>query len=125
MKIIQTWLLIGTIEFLLALGLVAIAPIFLNSNHPWLGFLIWLMVPTMLMGSLVYICWRWIDALQARKLVVDRFPQYAYLKSTDFLDFPSEQVFQKLDMLAALQDDPDLRQLNISPLELLRKGKKR
>jgi hypothetical protein len=118
--VIQKWLTVGVAEVLLSLILFAIAPIFLNSNKPAIGFAIWLAVPTMLGGSGLYVARRVAEARAARKLFLKRFPEYAHLGLAEFLEISPEQVIENLEMLEAIQNDPDCKTLNLSPFELLK-----
>ena len=51
MKTLKRWLLWGAVWGVVSLMLMAIAPTFLNSHYPLLGFLIWL---TVVVGWLLY-----------------------------------------------------------------------
>ncbi|NJL42509.1 MAG: hypothetical protein HC935_02140 [Pseudanabaena sp. SU_2_4] len=115
----RKWLLIGMGEVILCLILLAIAPIFLNSNLPIIGFLIWLSIPLMLGGSLLYALRKVMDAQKSRNIFVREFPEYACLKFTDFLEIPSREMKRRLEIFAAIQDESDRDILNISPLDLL------
>jgi Kef-type K+ transport system membrane component KefB len=124
-KIISQWMAIAVVEIILSLVLLAIAPIFLNSNQPILGFLIWLIIPTILIGSGVYVLIRLRDAQKSRKIFVSRFPEYSHLKITDFLEFSSSYISENLEMLENAKNDPSLESLNLSLLDLLRNGNKK
>jgi Kef-type K+ transport system membrane component KefB len=123
LKIISQWMAIAVVEIILSLVLLAIAPIFLNSNQPILGFLIWLIIPTILIGSGVYVLIRLRDAQKSRKIFVSRFPEYSHLKITDFLEFSSSYISENLEMLENAKNDPSLESLNLSLLDLLRNQK--
>jgi uncharacterized membrane protein required for colicin V production len=116
---------IAIIEIILSLILLAIAPIFLNSNQPILGFLIWLIIPTILIASGVYVLIRLQDAQKSRHIFVSRFSEYSHLKITDFLEFSSSYVSENLEMLENAKNDPSLESLNLSLLDLLRNGNKK
>jgi len=121
---VQRWLILGVAELLAALVLIAVAPVFFNSNAPLIGFLIWLLVPCLLLGSVLYVIVQVIDAFKARRILVSRFPDYAYLGAIDFLELPSTVVKNHLEILEIMREDPDLR-LDSSPIDLLRRAKKR
>lgn len=125
MKTLWTWIAIGVVEILLSLFLFAIAPIFLNSNQPTIGFLIWLAVPTLLSASGLYVGLRIAEALRARHLFITRFPQYRPLGVLPFLDLSVRQVVARLELLDSLRDDPDWQALQISPLDFLRQPNSR
>jgi hypothetical protein len=120
---VQKWATIGIVEILLSLILISIAPVFLNSNKPTIGFSIWFAVASMWGGSGFYVVARTIEAKKARELFVSRFPEYSYLQVTDFLEVPSDRVIEILEMWEALKNEPDLQMLNISLLDLLREKK--
>jgi uncharacterized membrane protein YhaH (DUF805 family) len=122
-KIIRQWIAIAVVEIVLSLILLAIAPIFLNSNQPIFGFLIWFAIPTILIPSGVYVMMRLQDAQKSRQIFVSRFPEYSYLQITDFLEFTSIYVAENLEMLENAKNDPSLESLNISLLDLLRNQK--
>jgi hypothetical protein len=105
--------------------LLAIAPLFLNSSQPIIGFLIWLAIPLILGSSTTYTLRRIVDAHKARDIFVASFPEYSHLKTIDFLGIPSEEMRQRLEAFAAIQDDPDCDILNIAPLDLLHKTKRK
>lgn len=120
---IHRWIAIGIAEVSLSLVLMAIAPRFLNSNRPAIGFLIWLAVPVLLGSSGLYVAAQWSRANHAHRLFVSRFPHYADLAVTEFLDCSVAQVAAAIEQFEALQDDPDFEYLGISPLDLLRGAK--
>ncbi|MGD2183397.1 hypothetical protein [Lusitaniella coriacea] len=121
MNTIYKWVAVGVAEILLSLTLLAIAPMFLNSDKPAIGFAIWLGVPTMLGSSGLYAALRLKDAQKARQLAIAKCPEYSHLKIVDFLNYSSAQVAQSIEMYEVLQEDPDLNTLNISLLNLLEK----
>ncbi len=122
--VVQRWVLVGVVESLVSLVLIALAPIFLNSNYPLIGFLIWLAVPCLLLGSMLYVILQVSDAFKARQILVSRFPDYQYLRVLDFLELPSTVVASRLDLLEVMRDDPDL-QVDGSPIDVLRRANKR
>lgn len=119
-NILKKWIILGVLEGLLSLVLISVAPIFLNSDRPWIGFLIWLGVIGLLVSSVLYVIYRLIDAHRARKLFVSSFPEYHYLGTLDFLGFSHAHVAKNLNTFLAAQADPDFQSLQISPLDLLR-----
>ena len=118
------WGAIALIELILALLLIAIAPVFLNSNQPVIGLLIWLGVVVMLGGSGAYAIARMRDGYRARKLFITAFPAYSYLGVQDFLEISSHQVRQTIDTIQTAQADPDFSSLQISPLDVLQGARK-
>ncbi|MDY7015510.1 MAG: hypothetical protein SVX43_18325 [Cyanobacteriota bacterium] len=58
---LQKWGIVGAVEIVLSLILLAVAPVFLNSNKPAIGFAIWLAVPTLLGSSGLYATHRIVD----------------------------------------------------------------
>lgn len=109
---------------ILSLVLIAIAPVFLNSDKPIFGFIIWLAVPTTLCGSGIYAGIRINDAIHAKKLLTRKFPEYRHLPITKFLDLSSDYVEANLEMLELAQSDPDFQNLNISLFDLLNRDRK-
>lgn len=119
------WGAIALIELILAVVLIALAPMFLNSNQPLIGFLIWIGVGVMLGGSAVYAIARIRDSYRGRKLFITAFPDYGYLGIQDFLDISSTQVQQTIATLKTAQADPDFSSLQISPLDVLQGARKK
>jgi hypothetical protein len=120
---LQKWLTIGIAEIVLSLFLIAIAPIFLNSNKPLLGFAIWLFVPTLLSSSGIYVTVKIIDAQKARSLFIQHFSNYSYLKIDSFLGFSAVDIEQNLKLLEAVNNDPSFDDLGISLIDILKKEK--
>lgn len=120
MKILQRWLTIALLELLAAGVALAIAPIFLNSNHPEVGFALWLAVPLVLGGSAA---WAGVRVAQARRsralwLRATDDPASQALSWVDFLAIPPEQVETAIANLQAGAEE--LAQLQIAPIDLLR-----
>lgn len=115
----QRWLLTALAEILLGLLLFAIAPFFLNSPWPLLGFAIVLGVPIAWVGSLGYGLWRWLDARRARTLLAQYEPVYRRLRTVQLLTISSRAVEEAIETLQLLNQDETYRVLNRSPLDLL------
>ena len=122
-NLIQKWIAIGLAEVVLSSLLIAFAPRFLNSNRPAIGFLMWLTVPTLVGSSGLYVTAKWISARKAHRRFITRFPQYSDLAVADFLNVSIAQITEAIEQFEVIQDDPDCRQLGISPLDLLRGAK--
>lgn len=120
---LKKWLAIGVAELLVCLVLFAWAPRFLNSNQPIVGFLMWLSAPALVGGSGAYLAARLTKANQARKLFITKFPEYADLPMTEFLDISIARMTRHLELLEAIKDDPDFQTLHLSPLDLFRGSK--
>lgn len=120
MKILCRWIVIGVIELLICVFLMAIAPHFLNSNYPLLGILLWLVVLSLLSVSIGVAIVRWIDARTARQLFVDHFPDYHPLTWIDFLGTTSLKVRQDIETFATLSVEPDAYRFQLSASDLLR-----
>ncbi|WP_156815612.1 hypothetical protein [Pseudanabaena sp. PCC 6802] len=103
----------------MCLILLAIAPIFLNSNLPIIGFAIWFAIPLMFGSSIIYIIRKIVDTIKTRDKFIGVFPEYSYLKITDFLGISSREMSQRLEAYMAIQDESDRDILNITPLDLL------
>ncbi len=124
MKILRCWILLGVIELLVCLFLMVIAPSFLNSNYPFLGFLIWLVVLSLVSLSIGVAIIRWLDARKACQLFVSYFSEYDYLTALDFLGTTSFQVCQDLETFSTLTAEPDAYRLQLSATDLLRRYQK-
>ena len=117
------WLAIGITEIILSLFLIAIAPIFLNSDKPLIGFGIWLFVPSLLGSSGIYVIVKIKNAQQARSLFVRHFPSYDYLAIDTFLHIPVAKIQKNLNLLKAIDDDPSFDGLEISLIDILKQEK--
>ncbi|MGD1936150.1 MAG: hypothetical protein ACFCA4_01140 [Cyanophyceae cyanobacterium] len=121
MAIVRRWVAIAFCEAVLSLILLAIAPTFLNSKNPWIGFAIWIAVPTMVGGSATYVATRSLNAKQAHALFCQACPRRSHtVTPLDFLDIPLEKVRQTLPQLEAWQETDETKILHLSPLDLLR-----
>ncbi|MDX2215435.1 MAG: hypothetical protein SFY66_19385 [Oculatellaceae cyanobacterium bins.114] len=98
-NLIHRWIAIGFVEIVLSLCLIAVAPRFLNSNRPAIGFLMWLTVPVLLGSSGLYVSVKWVNAQTVRDRFVTRFPQYSSLAITDFLDLSVAQVDEAIEQV--------------------------
>ncbi len=121
---LKKWLIIGMIEVFISLILMAIAPHFLNSNLPIIGFLIWVFVLILLNSSAIYILFMLWQAYQARKLFIAYFPDYKTLRIWDFIGLSSSQIQEKIEIFQEIKTDPDFSRLNFTPLDLLKGAKK-
>ena len=120
MGTVRNAIAIAITEIVIALGAFAIAPQFLNSKRPAVGFAIVLGVPMALGSSAAYALWRVADARRARALVWQVCPELTDLRVLDFIDIPADRVRQRLPDLRTIADDPDAPHLQLSPLDLLR-----
>ncbi|MCG9885372.1 MAG: hypothetical protein MH825_07330 [Cyanobacteria bacterium] len=122
---IRTAILVAALEGIVAVVALAIAPHWLNSDHPALGFAILVGVPMMLIGSVAYGLWRVVDAHRARHLLLALCPDQAHLSWVDFLTIPARRVRQRGADLRAIATDPAARELGLSPLDLLQPPRRR
>ena len=121
MAIMRRWLAIALGEIFLSLLLIAIAPTFLNSKTPWLGFAIWLAIPCMVGGSVLHVAMRSLEAQQAHHLFCKTCPHWREsVGPLDFLDIPLETVKRTLPQLQAWEETDETQALHLSPLDLLR-----
>ena len=121
MAVLRRWLAIAVGELVLSLVLLAIAPTFLNSKQPWLGFAIWITVPTLVGGSALYGVTRSLEAQRAHTLFCNTCPDWADTVSPiDFLDILLAQVQATLPQLQAWEETDETQLLHLSPLDLLR-----
>ncbi len=116
---LKRWFVIGISEVILSLILIAIAPIFLNSNKPIFGFLIWFTVPTTLAGSSLYAAGKLGSANRARNIFIAAFPEYSDLGVERFINLTPERVASQIDLLISAKESEEVRELNISLFEIL------
>ena len=117
------WFAIGIAEVILSLFLIAIAPIFLNSDKPLIGFAIWLFVPSLLASSGIYVIVKIKNAQKARSLFIRYFPSYDYLAIDPFLHISVAKIQKNLNLLKAIDDDPSFDGLEISLIDILKQEK--
>ena len=120
---LKRWLLIGVSEIIISITLISIAPVFLNSKKPFVGFLIWFTVPTVLVSSSVYAVGKLAAADRARKIFVTAFPEYSYLGVSDFLELSPAHVASQINLLVAAKETPEVQEFNISLFEILEQTK--
>ena len=120
---LKRWLLVGVSEIIVSLALISVAPTFLNSKKPTVGFLIWFTVPTVLTGSGIYAVVKLVAASQARKIFVTAFPEYSYLEASEFLELSPTHVASQIDLLISAKETSEVRELNISLFEILEQTK--
>lgn len=120
---LHKWFAIGITEIVLSFFLIAIAPIFLNSDKPLIGFGIWLFVPSLLGSSGIYAVVKIKNAQKARSLFIRHFPNYTYLGIDPFLGFSVIQIQQNLQLLKAINDDPSFDDLEIALIDILKQEK--
>lgn len=120
---LKYWLLIGASEIILALALIAMAPTWLNSKKPWIGFAIWLTAPMMLTTSSIYAVTKLTAANKSRTIFVTAFPEYSHLAARDFLELPPAYVSSQIDLLKAVKNTESITELNISLFEILEQTK--
>ena len=116
---LKRWLLIGVSEIIFSLALIAVAPTFLNSKKPVLGFAIWLAVPTVLSTSSIYAVVKLTAANRARKIFITAFPEYSCLNASDFLELSPAHVTSQIDLLLAVKETSAIQEFNISLFEIL------
>lgn len=117
---LKRWLLVGASEIIFSLALIAIAPTFLNSKKPVVGFMIWLTVPTVLATSGIYAVVKLTTANQARKIFMATFPEYSYLGTSEFLEISPADVTSQIDLLIAVKESSTIQEFNISLFEILK-----
>lgn len=83
-----------------------------------------MMVLSLFLGSVVYVSYKLRSAQQARRIFITRFPEYTYLSWQPFLHLSPTQVRHQLDILTAVQNDPDWQALHLSPLDFLHGARK-
>lgn len=120
MNIIRAWIGIGIAEGVLILVLAAIAPAFINSHVPILGFLIWIVIVGLLGYSLLHVIRRLRDATHSRRLFIRQFPDYSDLSVIHFLEYSSTRVQTTLEIWQTVHQEPEFQSLEMSPLEFLK-----
>ena len=120
---LKRWLLIGASEIIISLALISIAPTFLNSKKPAMGFLIWFTVPTVLASSSIYAVVKVVAANKARKIFVTAFPEYSYLEASEFLELSPTHVASQIDLLISAKEKIEVEEINISLFEILEQTK--
>lgn len=118
-KKLKRWLTIGVSEIIISLILISIAPTFLNSRKPEIGFLIWFTVPTVLVSSSIYGVAKLKAASKARNIFIKAFPEYNYLKIDKFLDISPAHVASQINLLISAKETPEVQEFNISLFEIL------
>ncbi|MEM7594951.1 MAG: hypothetical protein AAF383_26220 [Cyanobacteria bacterium P01_A01_bin.83] len=120
---LKHWLAISVSEIVISLVLISLAPTFLNSKKPFIGFLIWFTVPTVLTSSSIYAVNKFAAANKAKKIFTAAFPEYSYLKTSEFLELPPAHVASQIDLLVAIKETSAIQELNISLFEILEQTK--
>lgn len=120
---LKQMLLIGASEIFLALALLWVAPTFLNSKKPWLGFAILLGVPIALTSSSIYAIAKIHTANKTKQIFIATFPEYANLSVSKFLELSPAHVDRQLDLLIAIKETSEIQELNISLFEILEQTK--
>ena len=120
---LKHWLIIGVSEITISLILISVAPTFLNSKKPFFGFLIWFTVPTVLVSSSIYTLEKILAANKAREIFVTTFPEYSYLKASDFLEISPDYVASQINLLIAVKETSEIQEFNISLFEILEQTK--
>ena len=120
---LKQWLAIGVSEIILALILISLAPRFLNSKKPEIGFAIWFIVPTVLAGSSIYAASKLVAAHNARKIFVEAFPEYSFLGIDKFIELPPELVASQIPLLKTVRETSAIQEYNISLFEILEQTK--
>lgn len=120
---LKGWLLIAISEIIISMTLMAVAPTFLNSKKPVVGFLIWFTVPTMLASSSIYAVGKLGAAHKARQIFITAFPEYSDLNVSEFLDLSPDQVASQIALLTSVKENEEIQELNISLLEILEQTK--
>ena len=120
---LKRWLLIGVSEIIVSLALISVAPTFLNSKKPTVGFLIWFTVPTVLASSSIYAVGKLVAANKARSIFITAFPEYSYLEASEFLELSPTHVASQIDLLISTKDASEVKELNISLFEILEQTK--
>ena len=120
---LKHWLAIAVSEIIISLILIGVAPTFLNSKKPFFGFAIWFAVPTVLTSSSVYAVNKLAAANKAKIIFIAAFPEYSYLKTSEFLELSPALVASQIDLLKTIKETSEIQELNISLFEILEQTK--
>jgi hypothetical protein len=110
------WILWGMGQVFLTLVLTSIAPIFINSNAPILGLLIWISIVCLWLGSLLYVSTTLWRAKQVQRRFIHHFPQEPDYSIWEFVGLNWVKVDQRLEAWERLKEDEAFSDLNLSPL---------
>ena len=118
--IVLRWMIWGIGEVLLTLVLATIAPVFINSSWAWIGFLLWLGIILLWIGSVLYVINVVGEAWAVRRLIVRHFPQYHDRSWCDFVGLSLTQVRRTVAAWYELHQDRDFQAIGLSPLEFIK-----
>ncbi|MFZ9736772.1 MAG: hypothetical protein ACO3EZ_02060 [Prochlorotrichaceae cyanobacterium] len=123
--LLRRWIAWGIGEILLTLCLAAIAPIFINSAYPWIGFLLWLLILLLWFTSACAVLSVVYTAYRVQQFFLRHFPEERDRSLFDFIGLSLPQVRQGVADWQFLQTDEDFKAIDISPLEFIVHSPKR
>ncbi|MEY2975992.1 MAG: hypothetical protein RLZZ435_129 [Cyanobacteriota bacterium] len=119
------WIVWGMVELILTLSLAAIAPTFINSAYPWIGFLLWLIILVLWFSSVLHVVTILHTAHRVQRFFLRHFPEESDRSLFDFTGLSVAQVRQRVADWQFLQADEDFRAIELSPLEFIIHAPKR
>lgn len=117
---LSRWILIGFAEVALTLILASIAPIFINSTYPWVGWLIWLGIIGGWLGSILHIAIVLTEAARVRRFFLRHFPQESDRSLFAFTGLSLPRVQRSIADWQDLITDPDFQDIGLSPLDFIK-----
>jgi len=114
------WIQIGLVELALTLILASIAPVFINSAHPWLGFLIWLGIVVAWIYSIVSVAIVLWEAARVRRLFWHHFPEENDRSLFAFTGLSLSRVQRSISEWQYLVKDEEFREMGLSPLTFIK-----
>jgi uncharacterized membrane protein len=114
------WILVGLAELVLTLVLASIAPVFINSAYPWLGFLIWLGILIGWIFSILSVAIVLAEAARVRRLVLRHFPEENDRSLFAFTGLTLPKVKRRIAEWQDLVEDEEFREIGLSPWEFIK-----
>ena len=114
------WILVGLAELVLTLVLASIAPVFINSAYPWLGFLIWLGILIGWIFSILSVAIVLAEAARGRRLVLRHFPEENDRSLFAFTGLTLPKVKRRIAEWQDLVEDEEFREIGLSPWEFIK-----
>jgi hypothetical protein len=114
------WILIGLAELVLTLGLASIAPVFINSAYPWLGFLIWVGIIGAWFFSMFQVAIVLWEAARVRRLFLRHFPEERDRSVFAFTGLSLPKVKRSIAEWQYLIQDQEFQEVGLSPLDFIK-----
>lgn len=118
--LLSRWILMGFAEVVLTLILASIAPVFINSAHPWIGLLIWLVIVGAWLFSILHVAIVLLEAVRVRRFFLRHFPEERDRSLFAFTGLSLVRVRRSVADWQDLVTDPDFQSIGLSPLEFIK-----